>query len=360
MKTKEQILEHCKNVGHTETARRQIWAYLIGKGIKDKEEEILLKDGESTFDDFLKWENKNNEVFTINPIELNWIYKYFSSLKQLRDDFNYITNEPNQTKPKFKVGDWVRIKNTEYAFGQIVSINCDKKICFTYKVRCSIRNMDIELIRDEDYLVAYYPKEGEFFCVKYNYSLGKSDCIGQRDSIRGEGNYVLHFYYGIGTQDNLLYTNAYTCRNYSILELRPATKEEIQTLKDKVKKACNKEWNGKAWVDIKKSDKELFYEWKCENGFISVHHEGLNTTQSLCIYNKIRAYTELYLFSQWVNQFYDTKECQCYVLYLLNDEINIIKSTNCSCMGEIIFNSKKAVQRAIDYLSEEQIKTALS
>ena len=62
MKTKEQILEHCKNVGHTETARRQIWAYLIGKGIKDKEEEILLKDGESTFDDFLKWENKNNEV----------------------------------------------------------------------------------------------------------------------------------------------------------------------------------------------------------------------------------------------------------------------------------------------------------
>ena len=358
MKTKEQILEHCKNVGHTETARRQIWAYLIGKGIKDKEEEILLKDGESTFDDFLKWENKNNEVFTINPIELNWIYKYFSSLKQLRDDFNYITNEPNQTKPKFKVGDWVRIKYTGYAFGQIVSINCDKKICFTYKVRCSIRNMDIELIRDEDYLVAYYPKEGEFFCVKYNYSLRKSDCIGQRDSIRGEGNYVLHFYYGIGTQDNLLYTNTYTCRNYSILELRPATKEEIQTLKDKVKKECNKEWNGKAWVDIKKSDKELFYEWKCENGFIAVHYKGQNTVQSLCIYNKIRAYTELYLFSQWVNQFYENN---LKFKYLSTDGkfIEICNVGDGIYDGVIKFNSEEAVQRAIDYLSEEQIKTAL-
>ena len=355
MKTKEQILEHCKNVGHTETACRQIWAYLIGKGIKDKEEEILLKDGESTFDDFLKWENKNNEVFTINPIELNWIDKYISSLKQLRDDFNYITNEPNQTKHKFKIGDWVRVKDEINEYGQITGLSYDKLNGFYYNIPPLYY-----CIREKN-LVSYYPKEGEFFYVKNNGIIGDYKFINCRDTVRGDKNgNVLHFSYGLSLFDGCLDSNDYACKKRDILEFRPATEPEIQLLKDKVKEKCNKEWNGKAWVDIKKSDKELFYEWKCENGFISVHHEGLNTTQSLCIYNKIRAYTELYLFSQWVNQFYDTKECQCYVLYLLNDEINIIKSTNCSCMGEIIFNSKKAVQRAIDCLGKELIKTALS
>ena len=288
MKTKEQILEHCKNVGHTETARRQICAYLIGKGVKDKEEEILLKKGECTFDNFLEWFNPKTKTNNI---------KFESEIIDNHDKLYKLFFGVDIHKPKFNLNDWVRVKDRVNGCGQITGYGWEKFKGFYYNIAPSYYS-----IREKD-LVSYYPKEGEFFYVKYNYSCGKSDCIGQRDSIRGEGNYVLHFYYGIGTQDNLLYTNTYTCRNYSILELRPATKEEIQTLKDKVKKECNKEWNGKTWVDIKKSDKELFYEWKCENGFIAVHYKGQNTVQSLCIYNKIRAYTELYLFSQWVNQF---------------------------------------------------------
>ena len=323
MKTKEQILEHLKVTGYTQNSRHTIAGFLTGKNITTLDENIGIGYGDGISADFIKWFESEEVV-----------------------------------KPKFKVGDWVRIKNNEYAFGQIVSINCDKKICFTYKVRCSIRNRDIELIRDEDYLVAYYPKENEFFYVKYNYSYGKSDCIGHRDSIRGKNNYVLHFHYGIGIQDNLLCTNTYTCRNYSILELRPATGEEIQLLKDKVKEKYNKEWNGKTWVDIKKSDKELFYEWKCENGFISVHHEGLNTTQSLCIYNKIRAYTELYLFSQWVNQFYGKNPSYCISYY--HNEIYISQIDFTVMNGILYFNSEEAAQRAIKCLGEELIKTALS
>lgn len=55
MKTKEQVLEHLKNVGYTHSAITKIMGFLIGNGTKTSDEVVHYRQGDNDFGSFLDW-----------------------------------------------------------------------------------------------------------------------------------------------------------------------------------------------------------------------------------------------------------------------------------------------------------------
>lgn len=65
MKTKEEIIKHLHDVGYTEHATSKIMGFLIGSGLKDKDELIKAKKGLNDFEHFWKWvkcENNDENI----------------------------------------------------------------------------------------------------------------------------------------------------------------------------------------------------------------------------------------------------------------------------------------------------------
>lgn len=60
MKTLEEVQQHLANNGYTREAISRILGFLIGSGVKRYDEEILVKYGAKTFDDFFEWWNEED------------------------------------------------------------------------------------------------------------------------------------------------------------------------------------------------------------------------------------------------------------------------------------------------------------
>ena len=65
MKTKQEVIEHCKTNGYTKGAICKITGFLIGNGMKEVDEMILVKKGNLVFEDFIEWFNEEEE----NPLQ---------------------------------------------------------------------------------------------------------------------------------------------------------------------------------------------------------------------------------------------------------------------------------------------------
>lgn len=61
MKSKETILAHLKETGYTDNAICKILGYLIGAGIKEENEKVLVKKGEAEWSYFWCWLNDSNK-----------------------------------------------------------------------------------------------------------------------------------------------------------------------------------------------------------------------------------------------------------------------------------------------------------
>ena len=157
MKTEEEILEHLKVTGYAQNSRFVIAGFLIGKNITTVDENIEIRVGDGRAGDFIKWFESEEVV-----------------------------------KPKFKVGDWVRVTDTRQthdthsiafkamnfknkdknpivendSVGQIFGMYyCNLNRCYIYGIQFG----DKQCAMNDGGFVAYYPKEGEFFYVKkYN------------------------------------------------------------------------------------------------------------------------------------------------------------------------------------------------
>lgn len=68
MRTKKEIKEHLLNVGYTSVALAKIMGFLIGKGIKSKDETFTVLIGKHTFDYFFDWWNSEIECTSIIDI----------------------------------------------------------------------------------------------------------------------------------------------------------------------------------------------------------------------------------------------------------------------------------------------------
>lgn len=348
MKTEEEILEHLKVTGYAQNSRFVIAGFLIGKNITTVDENIEIRVGDGRAGDFIKWFESEEVV-----------------------------------KPKFKVGDWVRVTDTRQthvthsiafkamnfknkdknpivendSVGQIFGMYyCNLNRCYIYGIQFG----DKQCAMNDGGFVAYYPKEGEFFYVKkYN----NYEFINCRDNVRGDkSGSVLHFSYGISLDVRVLSNNRYVCYSNSILELRPATKEEIQLLKDKVKRDANKVWKDGEWIEYKQDKiakaKQDFDKWKQDNLLLSRYLDGDNYIFTKDYKEKkLIAYAELYLFAQWQNGLNEAGSL-CYYLFI-GDRVKIESLCLTPEDGTIIFNTQESAQLAIDVLGEELIKTAL-
>ncbi len=70
MRTRIEIEEHLKNTGYTAKAIIKIMGFLIGKGLKNKDEKMTVQKGQQTFDDFYDWYHADGMGFLIDAIEL--------------------------------------------------------------------------------------------------------------------------------------------------------------------------------------------------------------------------------------------------------------------------------------------------
>ena len=209
MKTKEEIINHVHYVGYGKKAMKEICAFMVGAGLKEKAEVIQFKIGEGSFNDFYEWyETKSwSEVFD-----------------KLINAFD---------KPKFKENDWIRDKETNFVMkigyidkGIYISTSLSNHIFFENAIK-------------------YEPKDGEFYTQEKDEE-GHSLCFGCSP----------YFY---NTFRKKLYNNIYVEDNLKDSKYRPSTEEEIKFLKDEVKKTYHQEWNGKEWVDIKPTFKKGDY-----------------------------------------------------------------------------------------------------
>lgn len=80
MRTKEEILAYLKENGHSVDAVTKITGFLIGKGLKSEQEQILYKRGHATWDEFYAW--YKNETPTAKPL----IYHVFAALFKAQDE----------------------------------------------------------------------------------------------------------------------------------------------------------------------------------------------------------------------------------------------------------------------------------
>lgn len=98
MKTREKIIDHIKNVGYGKKAMREICAFLIGKGIKSKDEKFIFKVGEKSFDEFYDWfisEGKYDKDDLLNI--------YFPNLEEAIDELlNSVKHNKESANPQIK------------------------------------------------------------------------------------------------------------------------------------------------------------------------------------------------------------------------------------------------------------------
>lgn len=80
MRTKEEILTYLKENGHSSNAITKITGFLIGKGLKSEQEQILYKRGHATWDEFYAW--YKNESPSVKPP----IYHVFAALFKAKDE----------------------------------------------------------------------------------------------------------------------------------------------------------------------------------------------------------------------------------------------------------------------------------
>ena len=61
MKTKEEVIEYLKENGHTPACLNRILGFLVGDGVKEFDEKIIIKYGDLTWDDFYEWWESESE-----------------------------------------------------------------------------------------------------------------------------------------------------------------------------------------------------------------------------------------------------------------------------------------------------------
>ena len=61
MRTKKEVEKHLRENGYTVKALNRILGFLIGTGIKENSEELLIKHGCGHWEDFYKWWNNEDE-----------------------------------------------------------------------------------------------------------------------------------------------------------------------------------------------------------------------------------------------------------------------------------------------------------
>lgn len=85
MKTKEQILEHLKNVGYGEYAQGKILGYLIGAGIKEEAEKISLLNGIGEWAHFWSWLNAEEEEECTRCPLCEWLNELAAEMEKETD-----------------------------------------------------------------------------------------------------------------------------------------------------------------------------------------------------------------------------------------------------------------------------------
>lgn len=61
MKTKEDVVRHFEEYGYSKDALNRILGFLVGAGIKEFDEEMLIQFGNGTWADFYEWWNSEDE-----------------------------------------------------------------------------------------------------------------------------------------------------------------------------------------------------------------------------------------------------------------------------------------------------------
>jgi hypothetical protein len=239
MKTKEEIINHVHNVGYGKKAMKEICAFMVGAGLKEKAEVIQFKIGEGSFNDFYEWYKTKSWRKVIHKLINAFDKPQFKVGDWIRD------------KPQFKVGDWIRDKATNVVM-QIGYIWENAYISPDFSGSIFFENA-----------IKYEPKDGEFYTQ-------------EKDE---KGNYLC-----VGCNSYLYNTfKAHLWNNYSRefdskeRKYRPSTEREIKFLKDEVKKTFHQEWNGKEWVDIKPTFKK--------GDYISVRGKKSNSDHLIIVEN---------------------------------------------------------------------------
>jgi hypothetical protein len=236
MRTKEEIINHVHYVGYGKKAMKEICAFMVGAGLKEKAEVIQFKIGEGSFNDFYEWFLLDSErkiiVETLNKV--NDIFKSAIEIEtqSWSELFDKLINAFD--KPQFKVGDWIRDKATNFVM-KIGNIDKGIYISTSLSNHISFENA-----------IKYEPKDGEFYTQEEDKTTKDALCFC-----------CTPYYYNFNCKS--LWSNISVKDIFKEHKYRPSTEEEIKFLKDKVKKTYNKEWNGKEWVDIKPAFKKGDY-----------------------------------------------------------------------------------------------------
>lgn len=61
MRTKEEVEKHLKETGHSKNAINRILAFLVGAGVKEFDEQMMVKYGDGTWAEFYEWWNNDDE-----------------------------------------------------------------------------------------------------------------------------------------------------------------------------------------------------------------------------------------------------------------------------------------------------------
>ena len=61
MRTKEEVEKHLKSTGYSKNAVNRILAFLVGAGVKEFDEQMVVKYGDGTWAEFYEWWNNEDE-----------------------------------------------------------------------------------------------------------------------------------------------------------------------------------------------------------------------------------------------------------------------------------------------------------
>jgi hypothetical protein len=61
MKKREEVEKHLKSTGYSKHAVNRILAFLVGAGVKEFDEQMIVKYGDGTWEDFYEWWNNEDE-----------------------------------------------------------------------------------------------------------------------------------------------------------------------------------------------------------------------------------------------------------------------------------------------------------
>ena len=61
MKTREEVEKHLKSTGYSKNAVNRILAFLVGTGVKEFDEQMIVKYGDGTWAEFYEWWKNEND-----------------------------------------------------------------------------------------------------------------------------------------------------------------------------------------------------------------------------------------------------------------------------------------------------------